>query len=74
MANLFRQFQKLLPRRPLLVGDITAVNSDGTVLVELPSGQVIRARGTGSVDDHVFVQDGEVRGEAPALSAFNVQV
>lgn len=74
MSNPYRQFLRLLPRRPLYVGDITAVNSDGTVDVELPDSKVLRVRGTGSVDDRVFVQDGEVRGPAPDLPTSSVQV
>ncbi|WP_421717483.1 hypothetical protein [Algiphilus sp.] len=74
MSNPYRQFLRLLPRRPLLVGEITVVNSDGTVDVELPDSKTIRARGTGAVGDRVFVQDGEVRGSAPALPTSSVSV
>ncbi|MCR9089884.1 MAG: hypothetical protein NXI11_00845 [Proteobacteria bacterium] len=74
MANPYRQFLRLLPRRPLLVGEITATNSDGTVDVTLPDGKVVRVRGSGTVGDRVFVQDGEVRGPAPNLPTFSVSV
>lgn len=74
MANPYRQFLNLLPKRPLLVGTITTVNSDGTVDVELPDSKIVRVRGTGSVDDRVFVQDGEVRGAAPDLPTASVQI
>lgn len=67
MSNIFASFLRLLPKTPLLAGEVTAVNSDGTVDVTLPDTRVVRVRGTASVEDIVFIQGGEVRGPAPDL-------
>lgn len=68
MTNLWSQFRGLLPSAPLQIAQITAVGTDGTVTVELPNGESFIARGTGSISDWVYVQSGEVRGPAPAIS------
>lgn len=68
MTNVWSQFRALLPAAPLQIAQISAVGTDGTVTVELPNGETFLARGTGSVSDWVFVQSGELRGEAPAIS------
>jgi hypothetical protein len=73
--NLFRQFRKLLPADPLLVGTVTAHNADGTSDVQLPGNQTIRVRGQGvAVGVRAFVQGGEIRGAAPALPLSTVEV
>lgn len=68
-ANLWQQFAGLIPKAPLRIGTITAVNS-GTVTVTLANGGTFIARGTGSVDDVVFIQDGEVRSQVSGLTPF----
>ena len=64
--NVFRQFIDLLPARPLLVGTVTATDGDVST-VELPGGGVLRARGSEPLGAKVFVRDGVIEGEAPAL-------
>ncbi|MFV0680673.1 hypothetical protein [Ottowia sp.] len=71
--NLFKQFENLLPKRPLEIGVITVVEG-GSVLIELPSGQTMRARGTGTLGDVVFVRDGALEGAAPDLPEDTVDV
>lgn len=73
--NPYRQLIELLPKNPLVVGTVIAVHSDGTVTVEYPGGGQQRARAEGyAVADVVFVQGGEVRGPAPALTAITINV
>jgi len=73
--NLYRQFLALIPRDPMLVGDITHHNSDGTSTIQLPDGGTLRARGQSvDVGKKAFVQAGEVKGEAPSLSVVTIEV
>lgn len=75
MSNLFTQFKRLLPNDPLLVGTVTAHNSDGTSDVQLPGNQTIRVRGQGvAVGLKAFVQRGQVQGAAPNLTASTITV
>lgn len=73
MANTYRALVDLLPQRPLLVGDVTALDGDLRVIT-LPGGTTLRARGDASVGDHVFVRDGVIEGSAPALTVVFVEV
>jgi len=67
-VSLWRQFAGLIPKAPLRIGTITAVNA-GTVTVTLANGGTFIARGTGSVSDVVFIQDDEVRSTVSGLTA-----
>lgn len=75
MSNLFTQFRRLLPSDPLLVGEVTAHNADGTSDLQLPGNQTIRVRGQGvAVGLKAFAQGGEIRGRAPDLPATTIFV
>lgn len=67
MHNPFRQFLELLPSRPLQVGTVSSVLGDVAV-VDLPGGGAIQARGQATVGVRVWVRDGVIEGEAPALT------
>lgn len=67
MPNIYRQFLDLLPKRPLLTGEVTTVDSAGTAWITLPGGSVIQARGEATVGQRVFVRDGVIEGPAPTL-------
>lgn len=73
MFNLFKQFQDLLPQRPLEVGTVTYIDGDSAV-IELPGGGIIRARGTATVGQQVFVRDGVIEGQAPDLMRVDQEV
>ncbi|MFN7817805.1 MAG: hypothetical protein ACK5OQ_16370 [Burkholderiales bacterium] len=64
--NLFKVFKSLIPEPPLQVGDVIATDN-GTVLIELPGGGILQARGDAMVGDRVFVRDGVIEGPAPTL-------
>jgi len=68
-VRLWEQFAGLIARAPLRIGTVTAVNS-GTVTVTLSNGGTFVARGSASVDDVVFIQDGEVRSQVSGLTPF----
>ena len=61
----------VLPRQIMLV---SAVNADGTVTASSASGHTIRAIGTATVGDHIYVQDGRVLGSAPDLPFVEIEV
>lgn len=73
MRNIYRVFLDLLPARPLQVGTITAIDGD-VATVQLPGGGRLTARGGGAVGDSVFVRDGAIEGEAPALPVEVIEI
>ncbi len=66
MDNLYQQFKAVFPDAPLFVGTVQSV-SGGVATVLLPDGGVLRARGTAAIGAQVWVRDGVLEGEAPAL-------
>lgn len=73
--NPWARFQNLLPKVPRLVGDIIAVSS-GTYTVQLPTGGEVQARSQASfsIGQRVFVRDGVIESEAPALTPLTIEV
>lgn len=66
MDNLYQQFKAVFPDAPLFVGTVQSV-SGGVATVQLPDGGVLRARGDAAIGAQVWVRDGVLEGEAPAL-------
>ena len=76
MRNLFRQFLDLIPDPALQVGTVTA-RSDELVVVTLPGGGTLQARGadvTIALGQKVFVRNGVVEGLAPDLPVELIEV
>lgn len=67
MANLYKQFLDLQPPKPLEVGTVLFI-SNGVANIEMPGGGVLQARGQATEGQRVFVRDGVIEGEAPALT------
>ncbi len=67
LRNPYRAFLDLLPGKPLQVGTVTTVNGD-VATITLPGGGILQARGKATLDQRVFVRDGLIEGEAPALA------
>ena len=65
--NLFKQFLDLIPPRPLEVGTVQSIISNGIANIELPGGGVLQARGEATQGQRVFVRDGMIEGSAPDL-------
>ena len=65
--NLFKQFLDLIPPRPLEVGTVQSIISNGISNIELPGGGVLQARGDATQGQRVFVRDGVIEGPAPEL-------
>ena len=66
MDNLYQQFKAVFPDAPLFVGTVQSV-SGGVATVELPDGGILRARGAAAIGAQVWVRDGVLEGDAPAL-------
>ena len=66
MDNLYQQFKAVFPDAPLFVGTVQSV-SGGVATVELPDGGILRARGSAAIGAQVWVRDGVLEGDAPAL-------
>lgn len=78
MSNVWTQFQKLLPSRLMQSGEVTAVDTEtGTCNVKLPEGKMVKvllAGQSATVGNHVFIRGGEIVGEAPSLTVYEVTV
>lgn len=75
MANLWAMFTGMLPGDPTLIGTVLSHTADGYSILEMPGGGVMKAKGISvTTGKKVFVQGGEVRGEAPELEYFEVTV
>lgn len=72
-TNPYVALLALLPSYPLQIATITAIDGDVAQLV-LPGGGVLTARGTGAVGDQVFVRDGVIEAQAPAMPTVFVEV
>ena len=73
MHNLYEQFRQLIPDPPLQAGTVVAVGA-GVVTVAMPGGGLIKARGSASIGQNVFVRDDTVEGIAPALMLELIEV
>lgn len=71
--NLYRRLRDLIPDDPLVVGTVVSVSAAG-VLVQMPDGAQITARGEAETGQRVFVRDGVIEGQAPALAVVTIEV
>ena len=75
-GDIWKRFQGLLPAAPLEIGTISAVYAGGVYVVDKLSGGQIRTVSNDSYrsGQRVFVQDGEITGEAPELPQVEIEV
>lgn len=74
-TNIWQQFKALLPDGVRVVATITANNGNGTSQAELRDGSVITVKGeSAGVGGKVFIQNGEIKGTAPSLAQYEVEV
>ena len=71
--NPFKRLVALTSGPPTDVGEVLSVEADG-VIVGLVSGAQIRARGTATLGDWVYVRGGVIEGPAPNLSGTEIEV
>lgn len=73
MRNLYKAFRDLIPDAPLQAG--TVIAADGPIYtIQLPGGGLLQARGIATVGQQVFVRDGVIEGDAPALTLVVTEV
>lgn len=73
MSNAYEDLLSTLPQSPLQVGSVTAADGD-ICTVELPGGGHIRARGSATVGQTVFVRDSVIEATAPALPLVLIEI
>lgn len=73
MHNLYEQFRRLVPDPPLQAGTVVDAGS-GVVTVQLPGGGLLKARGSASIGQQVFVRDDAIEGVAPSLPMEIIEV
>ena len=74
-TNIWQQFKALIPEGAKVAATITANNGNGTSQAQLRDGSVITVKGEAvSVGEKVFIQNGEVKGAAPSLAQYEVEV
>lgn len=61
-------FKALAPAEPLIYGTVSSV-SGSSLVISLPGGGILRARGEATVGAHVYIKDGRVDSPAPNLGA-----
>lgn len=72
--NLWRRFQQLAsPPSLVTVGVCVSADVDECT-VAFPSGASLRARGAGEVGKSYFIREGRLDGEAPTLTALEIEV
>lgn len=71
--NPYTALLGLLPRTPLLVGEVVAY-SGGLATIELPDGSTLQARGAATVGQRVFFRDGAIEGLAPSLTLETIDI
>lgn len=74
--NLYRVLQDLLPKRPLAVATVVStLSGQHSTVVSWPGGAQSTVRGEGyATGAKVFVRDGVIEGEAPALTSITIDV
>ncbi len=74
-ANLWRQFQKLIPRSRTLAVTVESNNGDGTSTVSTETGSTLVVQGEGvAAGNKAFIRDREITGEAPDLPTYTEAV
>lgn len=73
-SNPWKNFRNLVPQDRPGVGEIVAVNGDGTSQVQLVGGGIITAIGSGTVGQDVFLTGNRIDGNAPTVALVTVDV
>ena len=74
-TNIWQQFKALLPEGSRIVAIIKANNGNGSSQAELRDGSIITVKGeTVAEGQKAFIQNGEIKGTAPDLAQYEVNV
>jgi len=71
--NLYKRLRSLFPEPRLQVGTVTAVDI-GQATITLPDGSTTTARGLADLGDQVYIRNGVIEGEAPAMTVVEIEV
>ena len=71
--NPYARLIALLPKRPLLVGEVVDINN-GVAVIKMPGGGLDTARGTATLGQRVYFRDGQIEGPAPTLPVELIEV
>ncbi len=75
-SNAFAAFKRITDGPAPVLATVSSMHSDGTATVDLRGGgqQRVRTSMTLGSGDQVVVQNGEVKGEAPAFSSQSISI
>jgi hypothetical protein len=73
VKNAYALFKDLMREPRLLVGTVAFIDN-GTASITLPGGGVVRARGTATVGQQVFVRNRVIEGPAPSLPVEVIEI
>uniref|UniRef100_UPI002148E682 hypothetical protein n=1 Tax=Endozoicomonas sp. ONNA2 TaxID=2828741 RepID=UPI002148E682 len=74
-TNIWQQFKALMPKGVRIVVNITAKNGNSTCQAELRDGSVITVKEESvNVGEKAFILDSEIKGTAPNLAEYEVEV
>ncbi len=66
--NIWKQFENLLPKAPMLIATVTSHMSNDRSAVSFPGGGTAIVLGqTVAVSDKAFIQNNIIQGTAPSL-------
>lgn len=75
-TDIYTRLLSLLPQQPITTAVVVQAHADGTATVQMPGGAQARVRNPfGAVDGaSVYLQDGAVVGDAPALTVVEISI
>lgn len=75
MSNPWTQFQRLIAPGAKTIVTVTTVNTDGTSIVTLRSGDTVRVQGdTVTAGSKAIIQNGRILRTAPDLTHYDVDI
>lgn len=72
-SNLYKRLRNIIPEPRLLVGAVISTG-EGTARIQLPDGSIVQARGDAVIGQNVYLRDGVIEGEAPALPVVAIEI
>ena len=74
-TNIFTKFKQLIPAAAMEVATVEAVNTNGTSTVTTANGGAAKVLGdTVAVGKKAVIKDGQIQGEAPDLTYYEIEV
>lgn len=76
MANLWKQFEKLLPQKKQFIGQVTDIDVEAKMCtMTMLGGQSIFVKGDNAViNNYYLVEDGVISREVPGLTSYNITI